>query len=168
MDHQPENSQIDRSKILVEEVKNLEEIIKRMASNSLEIKKWTVALVAGVLALKVGRGASSLIALIPLCAFWYLDAFYLRLERIFRKKYEWLIQYRPKHDDRLFDMDIGEFNNQVDSCFQIAKSKSVLLFYGGIGVPLMLVALYDLQPYLAAFGAGVLGAWLVCYLCKSN
>ncbi|WP_199769155.1 hypothetical protein [Helicobacter cynogastricus] len=132
----------DRIKILAEEVKNLEEIIKRMASNSLEIKKWTVALVAGVLALKVGQGASFLIAFIPLCAFWYLDAFYLRLERMFRKKYTWLIKYRLEHDDRLFDVDVEEFKTQVDSWFQIAKSQSVLPFYGGIGILLVLVAFY--------------------------
>ncbi|BDQ28617.1 hypothetical protein ASB7_04540 [Helicobacter ailurogastricus] len=66
MDDQFKISKEDRLKVLVEEIKNLEEVIKRMASNSLEIKKWTVALVAGVLALKVGRGVSSLVAFIPL------------------------------------------------------------------------------------------------------
>ncbi|BDQ28616.1 hypothetical protein ASB7_04530 [Helicobacter ailurogastricus] len=168
MDDQFKISKEDRLKVLVEEIKNLEEVIKRMASNSLEIKKWTVALVAGVLALKVGRGVSSLVAFIPLVAFWYLDAFYLRLERLFIKKHEWLVEYRLDHDDRLFDMSIREFENQVDSLHKIAKSSSIFPFYGSISIPLVLFVICDLQSGWIAFLYGALFTLLACFLVRFN
>ncbi|WP_240446243.1 hypothetical protein [Helicobacter pylori] len=43
----------DRAKILIEELKILQGVINRMAQNSLECKKWTLALVVGVLSLKI-------------------------------------------------------------------------------------------------------------------
>ncbi len=42
----------DRAKILIEELKILQGVINRMVQNSLECKKWTLALVVGVLSLK--------------------------------------------------------------------------------------------------------------------
>ncbi|GHQ16580.1 hypothetical protein VN0283_04970 [Helicobacter pylori] len=42
----------DRAKILIEELKILQGVINRMAQNSLECKKWTLALAVGVLSLK--------------------------------------------------------------------------------------------------------------------
>ncbi|WP_232257789.1 hypothetical protein [Helicobacter pylori] len=43
----------NREKILIEELKILQGVINRMAQNSLECKKWTLALVVGVLSLKI-------------------------------------------------------------------------------------------------------------------
>ncbi len=43
----------DREKILIEELKILQGVINRMAQNSLECKKWTLALATGVLSLKI-------------------------------------------------------------------------------------------------------------------
>ncbi|MGL2548228.1 hypothetical protein ACOWOL_06555 [Helicobacter pylori] len=43
----------DRAKILIEELKILQGVINRMAQNSLECKKWTLALAVGVLSLKI-------------------------------------------------------------------------------------------------------------------
>ncbi|GAA7312432.1 hypothetical protein HpM063_13790 [Helicobacter pylori] len=43
----------DRAKILIEELKILQGVINKMAQNSLECKKWTLALAVGVLSLKI-------------------------------------------------------------------------------------------------------------------
>ncbi|EKE92763.1 hypothetical protein [Helicobacter pylori] len=83
-----ENTPIDRAKILIEELKILQGVINRMAQNSLECKKWTLALAVGVLSLKI----------------WFLDAYYLTQERSFRKQYQWLIENRLKTDERLFEV----------------------------------------------------------------
>jgi hypothetical protein len=79
-------------KYFVEEVKIVQEIIKRMASNSFLMKGWSVTLVTATLLLKVAldNKYAILIALIPLFSFWILDAFFLRQEKLYRRLYEWI------------------------------------------------------------------------------
>ncbi|GAA7595314.1 hypothetical protein JP0555_14510 [Helicobacter pylori] len=43
----------EKAKILIEELKILQGVTNRMAQNSLECKKWTLALAVGVLSLKI-------------------------------------------------------------------------------------------------------------------
>ncbi|RVZ19339.1 hypothetical protein EC533_07595 [Helicobacter pylori] len=102
-----ENTPIDRAKILIEELKILQGVINRMAQNSLECKKWTLALAVGVLSLKIEAISNSyglcVLGVLLLC-FWFLDAYYLTQERSFRKQYQWLIENRLKTDERLFEV----------------------------------------------------------------
>ncbi|WRF70616.1 hypothetical protein FNE43_06985 [Helicobacter pylori] len=102
-----ENTPKDREKILVEELKILQGVINRMAQNSLECKKWTLALAVGVLSLKIEAISNSyglcVLGVLLLC-FWFLDAYYLTQERSFRKQYQWLIENRLKTDERLFEV----------------------------------------------------------------
>ncbi len=97
----------DRAKILIEELKILQGVINRMAQNSLECKKWTLALAVGVLSLKI-EAISHLCGLcvleVLLLCFWFLDAYYLTQERSFREQYQWLIENRLKTDERLFEV----------------------------------------------------------------
>ncbi len=102
-----EDTPIDRAKILIEELKILQGVINRMAQNSLECKKWTLALAVGVLSLKIEAISNSyglcVLGVLLLC-FWFLDAYYLTQERSFRKQYQWLIENRLKTDERLFEV----------------------------------------------------------------
>ncbi len=102
-----ENTPKDRTKILIEELKILQGVINRMAQNSLECKKWTLALAVGVLSLKI-EAISNLYGLcilgVLLLCFWFLDAYYLMQERSFREQYQWLIKNRLKTDERLFEV----------------------------------------------------------------
>ncbi|GAA8874863.1 hypothetical protein HpEKA47_14980 [Helicobacter pylori] len=102
-----ENTPKDRAKILIEELKILQGVINRMAQNSLECKKWTLALAVGVLSLKIEAISNSyglcILGVLLLC-FWFLDAYYLMQEKLFRKQYQWLIENRLKTDERLFEM----------------------------------------------------------------
>ncbi len=97
----------DREKILIEGLKILQGVINRMVQNSLECKKWTLALAVGVLSLKI-EAISHLYGLcvlgVLLLCFWFLDAYYLTQERSFRKQYQWLIENRLKTDERLFEV----------------------------------------------------------------
>ncbi|GAA8089316.1 hypothetical protein HpNP74_26200 [Helicobacter pylori] len=97
----------DRAKILIEELKILQGVINRMAQNSLECKKWTLALVVGVLSLKIEAISNScglcVLGVLLLC-FWFLDAYYLTQEKLFREQYQWLIKNRLKTDERLFEV----------------------------------------------------------------
>ncbi|MCQ2848015.1 hypothetical protein JT050_00335 [Helicobacter pylori] len=102
-----ENTPKDRAKILVEELKILQGVINRMAQNSLECKKWTLALVVGVLSLKI-EAISNFYGLcvlgVLLACFYLLDAYYLMQEKLFREQYQWLIENRLKTDERLFEV----------------------------------------------------------------
>ncbi len=103
--HNPTDREKERAKILIEELKILQGVINRMAQNSLECKKWTLALAVGVLSLKV-EAISHLYGLcvlgVLLLCFWFLDAYYLMQERLLREQYQWLIENRLKTDERLF------------------------------------------------------------------
>ena len=63
--------------------------IERMASNSANCKNWMVMIVSAIFAVSCGINDMNwwlLLALFPICLFWYLDAFYLRLERGMRNR----------------------------------------------------------------------------------
>ncbi|GAA7252038.1 hypothetical protein ID0469_14810 [Helicobacter pylori] len=105
--HNPTDREKERVKILAEELEILQGVINRMVQNSLECKKWTLALAVGVLSLKI-EAISHLYGLcvlgVLLACFYLLDAYYLMLERLFREQYEWLIKNRLKTDERLFEV----------------------------------------------------------------
>ena len=133
---------------MLKEIEIIQNIIKRMAYNSFMIKGWTVTLVAVTLLLK-GSKYQVFIAYIPLFVFWFLDAYFLWLERLYRRLYKWVIKCRLKTDEYLFDMDaqnedrFEEFKEicnistddiKVDSKLKIMFSITLGLFYGSIFV----------------------------------
>jgi hypothetical protein len=68
----------------------IQDAVKRMASNSFFLKGWAVTIIAGVFALasKDANPMYFLIAYIPICVFWFLDSYYLQLERRYRALYK--------------------------------------------------------------------------------
>lgn len=83
-------------------------IINRMASNSFALKGWSVTLVAGIFALssKDANEIYFLIAYIPIIVFWFLDAYYLLQERLFRSLYGKVRRLSEEKID--FDMNIAK------------------------------------------------------------
>lgn len=79
-------------------------IIARMASNSFSLKGWAVTLASGVLILsaKESNKLFFLIAYFPIITFWFLDSYYLQLERKYRFIY-----------DRVRKMEIAEIEYDV-------------------------------------------------------
>src|SRR5436309_15095253 len=69
----------------LEHLKMIQAAIARMAQNSFVTKGWSVTLVTATLALTVTekQHALVLLSIVPALAFWFLDAFYLRQERLF-------------------------------------------------------------------------------------
>ncbi len=126
----------DRAKILIEELKILQGVINRMAQNSLECKKWTLALAVGVLSLKIEAISNSyglcVLGVLLLC-FWFLDAYYLTQERSFREQYRWLIENRLKTDERLFEVfpthQTCQLTQLLSAMFSISPSSISLLPY---------------------------------------
>lgn len=64
-------------------------IITRLAGNSLAVKGWSVAIATATLAYiaKDGVPQAAWLVVIPVIAFWFLDACYLRLEQGARNRY---------------------------------------------------------------------------------
>lgn len=74
----------------IKHLEMIQDIIKRMASNSFMLKGWAVTLVAGIFALsaKDADKLHFLIAYIPILVFWGLDSYYLLQERLYRALYD--------------------------------------------------------------------------------
>ncbi|WP_258220479.1 hypothetical protein FNE13_07200 [Helicobacter pylori] len=127
-----ENTPKDREKIFVEELKILQGVINRMAQNSLECKKWTLALAVGVLSLKIEAISNSYglcVLGVLLACFYLLDAYYLMRERLFREQYQWLIENRLKTDERLFEVLPAHQTCQLTQFLSAMRSLSLLPYW---------------------------------------
>lgn len=104
-------------------------VINRMAANSFLVKGWTIALVAALLAIAADKLTLSylVIILVPVLLFWWLDAFYLQQETLYRKLYEVVALKENKDID--FSMRAEGFKSQIKSFKNIVLSKSVFPFY---------------------------------------
>jgi hypothetical protein len=60
--------------------------IARMSNHSFLLKGWSATLASGLLALTTEK--DYLLAFLPAIAFWLLDAYFLRQERLFRGLYD--------------------------------------------------------------------------------
>lgn len=79
----------------------LQSNIERMANNSANSKTWLVTIITGFLAVGCGIEALNgwiLLACLPVCLFWYLDAYYLSLERGLRNRENDFIKKRVLAD----------------------------------------------------------------------
>jgi hypothetical protein len=125
---------------MLKEIDIVQDIIKRMAFNSFMIKGWAITLVVVTLLLK-GAEYQVWIAFIPLLVFWFLDAYFLWQERMYRKLYEWIIKNRLKTDEYLFDMNAYRFKDKVQSKHRIMLSITLGWFYGSIAILTIIYAL---------------------------
>ncbi len=120
--------------VLHKEIDLIQACITRMASNSFLLKGWAISIIAVVLALAdkaVEPALLSSLVLIPLISFWYLDAFFLRTEKMYRKMYEWVLKMRVTEDTSfLYDLNPQRFKDQVDSTWEVMWSITLRWFYG--------------------------------------
>ena len=124
----------DLKDYLFKEIDIVQSIINRMAYNSFLIKGWAITLVVIVLVLR-NTPDQTYLATIPLVAFWCLDAYYLRQERLYRDLYKWLTANRLKTKERLLNMDTDKFDV---SFWRVLVSRTLLLLYGLILVLVMM------------------------------
>ena len=126
---------------MLKEIEIIQDIIKRMAFNSFVIKGWTITLVAVTLLLR-GSEYQVLIAFIPILVFWFLDAYFLWQERLYRRLYNWVIKNRTNTDQYLFDMNAYRFKNEEQSRLKIMFSITLGWFYGSIFILTLIYATY--------------------------
>lgn len=120
--------------------------ITRMAHNSFLIKGWTVGLLTIVLAItKNLHWQCMIIVFLPLLSFWYLDAYFLRVEKLYRVMYRNLITTND-FDPKFYDLDPNKFNNEIECICCVMFSHTLFIFYGA------LFALSGLISYLINCG----------------
>lgn len=65
-------------------------IVSRLAGNSFQMKAWNVALATaavGFAATKDSHPGAAVLAVVPALAMWFLDGYYLALEKLYRDLY---------------------------------------------------------------------------------
>lgn len=122
---------------LYKEIDLIQSCINRMSQFSFLIKGWTVSLIAVVLTLfsaSLNMNALSAICYVIIVVFWGLDAYYLHLERLFRFKYEWVIQHRKNTKKYMFDLNPHNkkmrINHSNSSLLKVFFSLHLCVLYG--------------------------------------
>lgn len=108
-------------------------IIDRMERNSFSLKEWSIGIMIAIFAF-AGKNTHKavIITIIPLVVFWFLDAYYLMLERKFRALYD---DVRLNDEDKIdFSMNFNSIKLDMKdvkkySYFNILISKTVMPFY---------------------------------------
>lgn len=127
-----------RDKTLYTKEKHLDyivNVIDRMARCSFMCKGWAIALAGALIAfdVKVSYSSVSFITILPLLIIWWLDAYYLRQEKLFRELFD---------DVRLRCFSQNPYSMNVDSfrqksTFKNMFNKTEIMFYVAILITLL-------------------------------
>ncbi len=134
----------------------LQGVIGRVASNSAAAKTWCVALVSAIIVVVADKREPDLVwvSLLPVGLFFFLDAYYLGLERQFRQRYNDFIA--KLHDGKAEVNDVfivtpgAGLTESMKAAFQAFGSVSVWPFYSVLAVMLFAVRIW----LLANMGGG--------------
>jgi len=117
----------------------IQDVINRMANNSFLLKGWSVVLVSALFAL-AAKDSNTLyiyLAYFPTIAFWVLDGYFLRQEKLYRKLYD---KVRNTDDSKIdFSMDTSSVTKQVSAWSEVVFSKTLSIFHGVIVLTILLV-----------------------------
>lgn len=111
----------------------IQNIITRMGNNSFALKGWAVGIMIAVYAFAGKSNVKAVIVTImPLIVFWFIDTYYLMLERKYRRLYDEVRNTDEKDID--FSMNLSDIKIDLKDVkryafFNIFFSKSVLPFY---------------------------------------
>lgn len=133
--------------IIHKEIDLIQSVINRMAKNSFLIKGWLISLVVVILALKpneVNINLSVIILGIVTIAFWYLDAFFLKTEKIYREMYEFVIEEREKGVfNNLYNLNPSKLPSSIKKKYpnilEVMMSKTLCWFYLILLIALLLM-----------------------------
>ncbi|MFB5192954.1 hypothetical protein [Alicyclobacillus fastidiosus] len=113
-------------------------VINRLANNSFLLKGWGVTLAAAVVALDAGKG-HVLMALLPILAFWILDAYFLWNEKLFRELYN---DVRRKSESQIdFSMSIDAYKQTIKGPLRWMFSDTLFVFWGTLTAVLIVIVL---------------------------
>jgi hypothetical protein len=131
----------DKTERQIAHLAMIQAVIARMASNSFALKTLSVTLTAGIIALVGAVQRPSplyiLAAILPVLVFWWMDAKYLQLERLYRALYD---DVRLDRELDPYDMRVDRYRQNIQSVPRIALSWSVNAIYSTLLAVLMIVA----------------------------
>lgn len=119
----------------------IQSAISRMASNSFYLKGWNITIIAAIVALsfKESDWRMYACALVLNIVFWFLDAYYLKQEKLFRELYK---EVSLISDDNLvdFSMDTSKFKKKVSPiAYLMIKNISITPLYFSISIVLVVL-----------------------------
>lgn len=119
----------------------IQAIVSRIANNSFLIKGWCITLVSAIFALTLQSAKLEfvIVSYLPIIMFWFLDAYFLRQERLFRKLYD-KIRVAPENSID-FSMNTFEFVKDTPSWVRVGFSRTLFFFYGTLLVVASLAAI---------------------------
>ena len=112
-------------------------MINRLGTNSFLVKSWSVTLISALFVLAAAQTdvAFVYVTCFPAFAFWLLDAYFLRQEKLFRGLHD--------HVRRLaeidFSMDTSQTKDKVGAVVIVAFSRTLILFHGTIAIAIAVV-----------------------------
>jgi hypothetical protein len=105
----------------------IQAVITRLATASFQVKGWTVTITTALLGVIVAAKLPSwvaLLGLVPTLLFWFLDAYYLQQERLFRSLYNDAI--RVGTSVAVFSMDIRPYRaRELNRLWRVCASRTV-------------------------------------------
>ena len=105
----------------------IQRVIDRLSNTSFILKGWAVSLVAGLMALAASgtNHGYVLVAYIPTVVFWLLDAYFLMMERQYRKLFE-------------ENMDLA----QEMKCFTLKREKASISVFAEAALSITMLLTY--------------------------
>ncbi|MDG9728642.1 MULTISPECIES: hypothetical protein [unclassified Streptomyces] len=115
----------------VKHLELIQMVVARMGNNSFLIKGWSLTVTGALLAFAVGNSEASVavVSFVPIVAFWFLDAYFLYQERLFRRLYDRV--RRPDATVEPFAMDVAQ-GREPAGVLKAAVSPTLSFFYGGL------------------------------------
>lgn len=125
----------------------IERVIDRMGNNSFLLKGWAVLIIVAIFTFAGNDDNVRCILFtnVPLVVFWGLDAYYLQLERKYRKLYDY-VRLR-KGDNTDYNMNPNQVKLTISEsktiCFMNCfLSKTEILFYGVCIITTVLIYIF--------------------------
>ena len=120
-------------------------IVNRLSHNSFLLKGWTVILISALFAL-AAKDKSELfdyLAYFPSIAFWCLDGYFLRQERLFRALYDYVRVLDEENVD--YSMNVSDAEISEITWQGAFLSKTLIIFHGVILLSIIIVMSLTLQ-----------------------
>ena len=124
---------MDENELFTKYLEMIQNVIKRLAKNSFQIKAWAATIFTAtiVLTYSIINILIFLVLIIITFLFWTLDSYYLKQERLFRELYTQKVKQfnddSEKKKIEMFDMNVSTF--QVDNVLKTMFSISEFLYY---------------------------------------
>ena len=132
----------ETSNSVVKHLEFIQAVITRQANNSFLVKGWSLTVVAVMNTVATSGRNDGIVAVsfLPILAFWWLDAFFLRQERLFRRLYDEV--RKPGSSVEPFSMDTTPYG-EADRLrwWRVLFSRTLVAFHGLIVIISLIMCL---------------------------